>query len=633
DVQSLCHNAHLFLKLQNKGYPIDSLKDFEDESKLNPICQNCKFNKWKVEGGNGEKVAICAASTGDGYGFRFARRKSLSHNQIRASLDSLPSLEDYNYSQDIAIVDEASRVIRGTKTVPADIKDFSTKMVELEQFPELFNLLKPLRENLIPLLSGQEKLADFYGSNHQEIIEKLPKPPEDLEEIIKAIALTHPSWQDLSVSPDRVKGWGKEWKASMSTANWYLNQEARAMTLENIDNLPSNFLVDLLMIWAGLIPGTIRIDNRRQLIVTTSDPRHGDTLLSMSQVILLDATGNKQLLAKRLGVNRDELIEIEQELPNLDNLTVVNVEMSGMSSNQWSDTSRGRNESLINYLKTQHPGIPILGIKRYAEPLKLDGWWFNDNRGSNAFKSQNAIAAFGTPQINLGVVQDEYNTLYGSLDGFDDYYQSLIDAEVTQLIGRPRAHLYPDQEFVIYLVGTGHKIDYLEKLGINIVNRHAFELCPEAGTLKQVSQYKIVQAVPRILQSVRNKLTVDTLASETGLSRDYIKKLIAEIGGMMAFKKWVLSLYETYRSSTRFLDSDLLLNDAKIREWMRLEPVAATKKVLLELKTRGWRDFQSYLSNFSIDIQAEIWALIAPLFLPEIAIALGKRESRGSDRE
>ena len=52
----------------------------------------------------------------------------------------------------------------------------------------------------------------------------------------------------------------------------------------------------------------------------------------MKQVIMLDATGNKQLLAKRLGVNPDSIIEIEQELPPLDNLTVVNVEVEGMSS-------------------------------------------------------------------------------------------------------------------------------------------------------------------------------------------------------------------------------------------------------------------------------------------------------------
>ncbi len=104
DIQSLCHNAHLFLKLQNKGYPLDSLKDFEEDSNLNPICKSCKFHKCQVDNGNGEKVAICAAKKGDGYGFRASRRQGLTHNQIRASIDSLPDPGDYDYSQDIAML-------------------------------------------------------------------------------------------------------------------------------------------------------------------------------------------------------------------------------------------------------------------------------------------------------------------------------------------------------------------------------------------------------------------------------------------------------------------------------------------------------------------------------------------------
>ncbi len=190
-----------------------------------------------------------------------------------------------------------------------------------------------------------------------------------------------------------------------------------------------------------------------------------------------------------------------------------------------------------------------MGIKKYAGALKFDGWWFNDNRGSNAFKSQNACAAFGKPQINVGVAQDEYHTLYGSLDGFDDYYQSLIDAEVTQFVGRPRAHLYPDQDFVIYLVATKLHSEHLRALGINLVKCHAFELDPDAGTPKQVTQYKIVQVVTRMLQALRTKITIAIGAAETGYSIDYIKKLVAGLGGIKAFKKWVLSLYNPYRSS------------------------------------------------------------------------------------
>ena len=472
-----------------------------------------------------------------------------------------------------------------------------------------------------------DSLKDF----HEEIIERLPAPPENLEEILKAAAETHPSWQDLLVEPEKVKGWGKKWISSMATANWYLEKEAQELTSEQIDKLASNFLIYLLMIWAGLIPGAIRIDSRRQLTVTTSDTRHGDLLRAMSQVILLDATGNKQLLAKRLGVNPDSIIEIEQELPPLDNLTVVNVEVEGMSSNQWSNKCQNHLIALINYLENQHPGIPLLGLKKYATALKLSGWWFNDNRGSNAFKSQNALAAFGTPQINVGVAQDEYLTLYGNLDGFKDYYQSLVDSEVTQFVGRPRAHLYPDREFIIYLVGTGHKIDYLRSLGINIVKCHAFELDPMAGTPKQLSQYKIVHVVTRMLQAGRTKITCAILAAETGLSIDYIKKLVAGLGGIKAFKKWVLSLYNSYRSSTRFSTPDFLLNQSRIKTWMGLDRVAATKEVLKALNNYGWRDFQEYLDQFTIEIQAEIWAILLPLILPDEVLAIDVNESRSSD--
>ena len=55
-------------------------------------------------------------------------------------------------------MEEASQIIRGTNTVQASLTDFSTKMLEIEQFPGLFNLLKPIREKLISYLSGIEKL-------------------------------------------------------------------------------------------------------------------------------------------------------------------------------------------------------------------------------------------------------------------------------------------------------------------------------------------------------------------------------------------------------------------------------------------------------------------------------------------
>ena len=172
-------------------------------------------------------------------------------------------------------------------------------------------------------------------------------------------------------------------------------------------------------------------------------------------------------------------------------------------------------------------------------------------------------------------------------------------------------------------MGTGHKIDYLRTLGINVINRHAFELTSEAGTPKQVSQYKIVQSLTRILQAGRTKITRAILAAETGLSLDYIKKLVAGLGGIKAFKKWVLSLYNSYRSSTRFSTPDFLLQESKIREWMGLDRAGLTLEVLKALNNYGWRDFQEYLDRFSIDIQAEIWATSATTGFARVCVRLG----------
>ncbi|MFM7577533.1 MAG: hypothetical protein ACKO5Q_11425, partial [Microcystaceae cyanobacterium] len=62
------------------------------------------------------------------------------------------------------------------------------------------------------------------------------------------------------------------------------------------------------------------------------------------------------------------------------------------------------------------------------------------------------LAYIGLPRPNLGMVKDEYLAVNGTLDGFEDHYQSLINQEIVQAIGRPRANRYPDQKFLIIFI-------------------------------------------------------------------------------------------------------------------------------------------------------------------------------------
>ena len=621
DITSLCHNAHLFIKLHKKSYPIDSLRDFEENS-LNPICKGCRYQGQRVEDEKGEKIAICAAQKGNGYGFRFARRLGLAQSQIRASINSLPSLSEYDYSNDLAIVEEASTIITGTKTVTANLQDFSTKFLQLlEQAPELFNLLEPVRNKLFPFLSGETKIVN-YGLNHAQILELLgePDPESSIAEILELVTDTNPEFEELFVQAVKHKKWGKDWRNSQNTANWFESVQAREMTIENINRLPSNFLTDLLSVWYGMNSGALRLDYQG-LKITTDDPTHGEKLREMKQVILLDATGNKRQLAKHIGINDHSIIEIQQEIPSLSNLTVINLEMPGLGSNQYSDTAIARLTALLDKIKERYgKDIPVLGLKKYWQALDLDGNWFNDNRGSNRFKAQNAIAALGTPRINLGVAEDEYLTLYGTLEGFEDYYQSLIEAEITQLIGRPRAHLYPEQEFLIYIVGTNQNLDYLKQYGINVVNRHAFEVTPEAGTKNQFAKWKLLRALHSLKQAGQ-KITQQNLARAATMSQSYLNEIVKTwAGGWRAFKKLSDFLIDFYRSSDKIWRTFELKTEAKIKDWLGLEPVAALEELAQIIINEDWEAYEVYAECNSGDVLSTAWGLLARLILPQEVI-------------
>ena len=215
----------------------------------------------------------------------------------------------------------------------------------------------------------------------------------------------------------------------------------------------------------------------------------------------------------------------------------------------------------------------------------------------------------------MGVAQDNYRTSNGNLDGFEEYYDHLTQSEITQLTGRPRAHQSPDDKFVIYIIGN-HNLDHLKEYGINVVNCHAAEIDINAATNKQQSQYKFIKAVSE-LNGFR-KLTRKSLAKETGLSEEYIKKLVGKLGGIVNFREWVLELIESL-SNNHTQDSllDFLLDQDKIRSWMGLNPEKIAAEALEAVDAIGWSKFQVYLDGFTVDIQAKIWSSLLSLLLSE----------------
>jgi hypothetical protein len=547
-IPSLCHNAELFIKLKEKGYSVDTFKEIvtDDENKAqdrNPICQRCQF------------AGECHRETGEGDGYLYERRMAMERRRIRASLDSASAPDNYEYDEDLAFVEEASRVLRGTQTLSAYNDELASLWARVERYsPTVFRQFQPLRFALVDAINGcfdQHQGGINRGTDHETLLANLPLPQDfpNLADAIASVNSAMPTIKELVEEPDTVTGLGGKWRDIGQTARNLFKAQADRETRDNIDNVPPNILVDVLEVWAGFKPGALRVFGKK-LHVTTRDTRHGDILGSMKFVDLLDATADKQVLAKIIGVDPNSIIEIQQDLPSLDNLTVVNVNMRGMGSRQISDSCKGRQKAILEWVMRTHDPQEIRVIaNKLDEHLPLDGWWFNDNRSTNAYQDAGVIVAFNTPRTNLGVIQDEYRTLFSTLDGFNEYYQNLVKAEIIQLIGRPRVHLNPEKQFTIYLVGTDFDASFLSEFGVKVVNVEAFELCPEAGTQLEQTRFRILEAVRQLTNSgvAIASITQQAVAQISGVTQGRISQIASLLGGWKAFKKILAVLLGLYR--------------------------------------------------------------------------------------
>ncbi len=626
--RSNCWQADPFNQLKQKGYSPEG-----QPRELSPICQKCPFNY------------LCGRESGNGYGFRHLRKRSLEARQIRAHIDSLPNPDDYSFSQDIAVVEEASLLLRGTKKLSAAWTDLLSQFDQIEaselrsksfvrshssevgnpdlglrnrEHPSSFI---PLKNALRSLLTGEVEQGR-YGLDDEAVRAILGSPPDNLPELIEQVEAALPCVEDVIVEPDSVSGCGGQWRSLGHFARSWFKKEARAETAERMRALPVNILPDLLKVWGGLKPGAMRV-NFDSLSVTVIDPRHGDLLKNFKFRLLLDATLNKDYAAATLGIDQNSLIEIQQETPDLSNLLVFNTHIQGLGSRSRSDACKKRIAAYKARWREIDPDVKFLGMKGEED---IDGYWHHHNRGSNDFERASNFVCFGSPFPNVGFVQDHYFTLFGTKSGFERHYQELVAADIVQAVGRQRSHRYLDQQFTLDLVGTDQDLSFLtERYGIKVIERQSFEFCPEAGTPKQASRWKIL-LVAQQLKAAGQKVTAKAIAAATGLSERWVRELASDFqGGFAQFKKAELFLDKSSIGGVPVFESDQKPNEIhqavlarqELRDWIGLNPVEVAASALQIIHDHGWGEFREFLRSKGADIQALYLGSIAPLFLPE----------------
>ena len=552
DTDGNCHRTYLFNAFRNKNF--NSL-DFE-ESGISPICGGCSLKNQ------------CRFAYGDGFGFRFQKRTVIqNYSELRAHPDSTPVTLTNAADQTFTVGrlwEEAGTLIKPVRSVDVNRGDFETtvgKLLLLE--PNLLSQLQPALLVLHQLLTQQIKPTDRYGFDDASIRALLPPFPTglDIEAFRQASEPDLTFLEDLDsidITQDKQL---KKSSAARYAAKKVVKDSARTAGREFLD-LPNYWLPDFLEAWKG--DGSFQ-SQWGVLSIYRRNPKHTELANSAKFNIYLDATFKSHQLKFKLGIDEPVLV-IEQQRPDYGNLKVVNVTGLGKLPKNRSDTLSNRVNALKETLKKLYPTLGIIDWKQIATQAegRTEYGHFVDGRGVNRFSECDAIASFGIPYQNIGVLAAQYQVMTGEPVNLEDknsafqkYLTDLIRAEIIQEIGRLRAHRRSNVELTFYFCAD-YDLNFLlnELPGVKLESVDAFQLCPEAGNASEQTGHAIVNALTQLWQS-HQKITQPAIANIAEISQAWVSRFTQRWGGWQHFKKLLLLLLDSLNSGSNKNLADL----------------------------------------------------------------------------
>jgi hypothetical protein len=589
-----CIRADLFGRLSAIGYSPN-----ERDGKLNPICQTCP------------KANYCGITPGL---YRHDRRETLKSHYIRLSIESLPR-EGYDFSPDILAIEEASRELKPTKTISTTHEKL---LIELDRVraiipSDAYAYLDLAIQSLKSLYDKKSK----YGHESDRVRDILPRF-DRMDALIDLLEANSIDLGEVFSETDRIEGLGrsdyKRYREAIKLANRELSRENYRETIENLENLPPNALIHLLKLARGDRGIVARVNGKR--ITLTIEDRWYAPIFNQSKVaIFLDATAATERLKLLSGIDRPILTMRKKIDRPLGNLTIHQIEIDGLGSNDISPAAIERVNALTGRLRELHGEFPIVAFKAYQEAMGALGYWFRDTRSSNVYQGIKHLAFIGSPYPNVGAIGDEFLALTGSRDGFDGYYQSLVQSEQLQGIGgRQRCHRFPDREFHIWAIGTGQDLSWLESYGAKIEKRHGFEYTPEAGDRYQFTLWQITQAIRA------GRDTGRTISEHLGKSPDAVSKFLREHGIELT------ELIHRLGVATHPIKDSIgwvaghweLLQDQWFRLLFALDPIALMEEIATDIAYHGWEVYRrEILPIFPAPLRGKIEATIAGFLLAE----------------
>jgi hypothetical protein len=556
---SNCFRTHIFGLMRDKNIKVEGMS--------NPVCAGCHL------------LNACRSSRGPGFGYRFERYSVFGYPQLRAHPDSLPTLDDYEYSECGLFWDEASQIMRSRKKVEVSISDFNQTVGELAvSFPELFNKLNSVFEKLRFLLWGEEygdgmlwsnenlPTRSRYGYNDTAIRKLLGEIPQDIADIISEMEQAlHPDLSFLRDAPDKLATTGtKAEKATSRRINNLLRGQTYTDGKEQLKQILLNWLVPLLEVWAGYSRGSLHFD-KGILSIHLEDNRHREVATAAKFNIYLDGTLDVKYLALKLAVGAENILQIEQVIPSYNNLTVVHVTGMGVLGRDRRDSMLERVSAIRESINNKYLGLSVAVIERKAFAQLGDGYHFRDGRGVNRFQDASVLMSIGIPYPNLGELAAEYQILTGAVPDleaqevdsenlatmkfadldFQEFIDSLVRAEILQESGRLRSHLRPEEELIYYFVGD-FDVGFLERelFGCKFQTKRAIEIDWRAADYGEQTRFILIKAIGKQILSGNENPTqqnvVDemaTFANQKTIKQSRVSQIVKEMSVIGGWKQ------------------------------------------------------------------------------------------------
>jgi hypothetical protein len=622
---SNCHLKPVFRGLESKGYDVEG---------NNVICGKCPHNKQ------------CGVVTekGDTFGFKGDRKSAISSMKIkgqgRAHYKQIqPDMlqGDKAVFNDFTVAFEEAAQVNLTKTLNADVNAIDKVISQVTRIKfdkdddkaisvdidfrkdiviDFLNDLRGVVTNAYEIAKTANNSHKYYGLDKSTILENvtIPKLTENEISILQnefELNIDDIIPNFVGIDKDGVND--KTFRRKVRNAEKFLKQQQLEDINQNLEKLENNWFIQFINILFGFEKGTFRINKNNDLEVITVDDHHQQLANSAHSLLLLDATKSTRQLKAIYGINKP-MMTFKTELPPLNNLKVVNVNMTGLSSNNLSDNCLERLTALKAELTARHnDNIAFLMPKKYCETLDNKYYFGKDDRGSNELMEYEAIAHFGKPMCNVGEAQIIYE-LYINDDTytFDEYYQDLINESQLQGLGRSRVQHFSDKTFVHYFVGTNQDMNWLSAYGVSVDNVNVIDICEKSASKGDLTRKSILDSAKAIIAN-GEKLSQEAIAETNNFSQQLVSKAFKNSAlSWKAFKNLLLNLYNSHKGKVVKNNSAVDLLELWLNEGNTDVLELAVNKVISE-GMQGLIDIAVDLNASLHTLYRLLW-LIAPLY-------------------